>query len=480
MAHINFKPSDHFNSVEWSGNNGTQNIATGHRSGCVWIKKQSGGSGLTNWQEFSNVPLRGAEERLVLNGTQSESTSTTKLSAFTSTGFNLGSASDVNENSADYMGYSWAGGSATESKTYKVVVVSDSGNKYRFRNSADDATFAQSAVTLDLQEGGTYTFDQSDSTNNTHPLRFYTSSDKSGGEYTTGVTTNGTPGQAGAYTRITVAASAPTLYYQCSSHAGMGGQINTNVEFGSSNFDGSIQTTTMVNTTAGVSIISFNLGTSPGSGNDITLGHGLDEVPSVMVSKGIDHTSDWYLSTPNSTNNEYLRWNISNGPSNAGSGNTYNRAGSALTSKFFTVNWGNIVTGTNRKFFAYVWVQRKGFSRFGKFTGNGNADGPFVYTGFRPALFFYHSRNASKNWLLQDKVRSLPVQSGFNQNQTNFYLDSTNNNVTYGSQGYDQHANGIKLRITDSHANESGHVYDYFAFADTPFTGVGGVPGVAR
>lgn len=86
------------------------------------------------------------------------------------------------------------------------------------------------APTGTLDEGSTYLFDQSDSSNSGHPLRFSTTSDGTHGggvEYTTGVTTVGTPGNAGAYTQIVVAVGAPTLYYYCTNHSGMGGQVNT-------------------------------------------------------------------------------------------------------------------------------------------------------------------------------------------------------------------------------------------------------------
>ncbi len=111
--------------------------------------------------------------------------------------------------------------------TYTVTVATGTnsygtGNKFYIDGSV--------SPTLTLTEGQTYKFDQSDSTNSTHPLRFSTTANGThggGSEYTTGVTTNGTPGSSGAYTQITVASGAPTLYYYCTNHSGMGGTANT-------------------------------------------------------------------------------------------------------------------------------------------------------------------------------------------------------------------------------------------------------------
>ena len=145
--------------------------------------------------------------------------------------------------------------------TFTVTVVSTgSGNRY-FIDGVQQ-------LTLNLSEGFTYKFDQADSSNSGHPLRFSTTSGgthSGGSEYTTGVTTNGTPGNAGAYTQIAVAVGAPLLYYYCTNHNYMGGTANTvsasvSVSAGKGFF---------VNTTAGA--ITIELPSSAEAGDQIIL-----------------------------------------------------------------------------------------------------------------------------------------------------------------------------------------------------------------
>ena len=159
------------------------------------------------------------------------------------------------------------------------------------RNASDTANiYAIDGVpqpTLELAEGNTYYFDQSDNSNDTHGLRFSETSDGThggGSAYTTGVTVFGTPGQAGAYTQITVATDAPTLYYYCVNHSGMGGQANTPAS------DANAYSATGLTSSFGQ--ISFVGDVAPTiSGNALTSSLGDESQSSVYSFPGVSSTS---------------------------------------------------------------------------------------------------------------------------------------------------------------------------------------------
>ena len=446
-------PGDYFNTVLYTGNGGTQSITgVGFQPDYVWLKERA-----SDAVDHKNVDsVRGATKKLESNTNELEGTATTTVTSFDSDGFSLGSSGATNGSSDTYVSWNWLAGGTAPAITYVVKVVSDSGNKYRF----DD--FGTSAVTLELQEGGTYTFDQSDSSNSGHPLRFYTAADKTGGEYTTGVTTTGTPGSSGAQTVITVAASAPTLYYQCSSHAGMGGQANTNSTHGSSNFSGSIQSTVSVNTTAGFSVTSYT-----GTGSASTVGHGLSSTPELMIFKNRDRSANWVIyhhklsATPQTS---YIYFSTMGGRhSYTGFFNS-----TAPTSSVFSIGTDGDFNSSGEKMIGYCFNSVKGYSKFGSYTGNGNADGPFEHTGFKPAFIIIKQIGSDgENWWVYDNTRNTTnlVTKGLYPNANNAEVDYSGSS----QMNLDFVSNGFKLRASDGALNGSGSSYIYIAFAENPF-----------
>jgi len=442
---------DHFNTVLYSGTgNTTQNITgVGFRPDWCWIKNRN-----TAVNHYLLDSSRGLNY-LFANTINAEASSANRFNSFDSDGFQVehsgGGNGFTNGSGQTYVAWNWKAGGTTPTKTYKVVVVSDSGNKYRFRNSADSATFAQSAVTLDLQEGGTYVFDWSDSTAQGHPIRFSTTSDGThggGSEYTTGVVKDDS-----AYkTTITVASSAPTLYYYCQNHSGMGGQVNTNTTHGSTNFDGSVLSISQINESAGFSIVTYT-----GSSN-ATVGHGLSQTPDFIIVKSRTETDPWVVYTSITGKDNYLSLNTTQ--ASTSTSNYWGTGG--VTSSVFGIYSNTGYANADGDLVAYCFHSVDGFSKIGSYTGNGSTDGTFVFTGFRPAFVLLKRTNGSYHWVLMDSV-SDPT------NAIDSALLPSGTNVAGTGYTVDFLSNGFKLRLTGTAMNASSAPHIYMAFAEQPF-----------
>ena len=230
---------------------------------------------------------------------------------------------------------------------------------------------------------------------------------------------------------------------------------------------GSIDSAGTINTTAGISIIEYS-----GTGSQGTIAHGLSAKPKALWFKRLDTTGNWVNYHQSIGATKYLRFDTNAAEITAS--DEFNDT--EPTTSVFTVDTDGAVnaSGTDNHI-VYCFAEKQGFSKFGKYTGNGNADGTFVYLGFRPAMIII--KNVGEhNWNIFDNKRG-----GFNVDNDQLYPDLTNAEADGSSNTFiDFLSNGFKMRNTNSDKNGSGSAAIYMAFAEAPFVNSNGVPCNAR
>jgi len=299
----------------------------------VWVK---GRSGATDHAWYDAV--RGVQKQIESNTTTAETTETTGLTAFGSTGFTIGALAQMNTNAATYVGWQWNAGGSTVTNT-----------------------------------------------------------------------------------------------------------------------SGSISAQVRANTTAGFSVVTYT-----GTGANATVGHGLGVAPRMFIVKERSVAGDdWYVyhASLGAANTVFLN---TTSASTAGGSAAWNST--APTSTVFSLGTSVGVNQNTQTYVAYCFAAVAGYSAFGSYTGNGSADGPFIYTGFRPRFVLIKMSSAVAFWRIHDTSRNPS-----NVADLSLYPNANYADTTAVSEYWDILSNGFKLRTSDSEQNANGGTYIYMAFAENPF-----------
>jgi len=232
-----------------------------------------------------------------------------------------------------------------------------------------------------------------------------------------------------------------------------------------SNTNGSITSTVSANTTAGFSIVSYT-----STGSNATIGHGLGVAPAMIIFKRRSgDTENWvvYHQSLGNTKSVILNGTDAQATSSARFQDT------SPTSTVFSVGTSGDVNGGSSPFIAYCFAEKTGYSKFGSYVGNGNADGTFVYTGFRPAFILLKQTTSATDWMLFDTKRDT-------DNAVREFLEPNTSNAEGSNPFLDIVSNGFKFRDGNDDVNKSGNTFIYMAFAEAPLVGSNNIPATAR
>jgi hypothetical protein len=222
---------------------------------------------------------------------------------------------------------------------------------------------------------------------------------------------------------------------------------------GSSNTAGSITSTVSANTTSGFSVVTYT-----GQSGAGTVGHGLGSIPKMMIVKRRSAADTWRVYHATIGNTRFLNLNET---AAAGTASTvWNNT--TPTSSVFSIGTDSAVNGSTSTYVAYCFADVEGYSKIGSYDGNGSADGPFVFTGFRPAFVLTKRTDSTSDWQLMDDARDT-----FNVANKGLFPNISVAETT----GYNKDflSNGFKIRDSGSSLNASGGTFIYMAFAENPF-----------
>jgi len=358
MAIIN-KPSDYFNTILYTGDDGTRNIteADTFQADLVWLKRRNAIS-----SHYWVDSVRGATKSLSSNADTLEATESAGVTGFVTDGFSLGGAAGYNNTGDTFASWLWKAGTSV----------------------------------------------------------------------------SGTTGGSGT----------------------------------SKAYSGS------VNTDSGFSIIKYGGNGTAGH----TIPHHLGAAPSMVICKSITQNRGWptqHVGLTSAAYAIYLSFTGAEASNPAGGGtNTWNSTAASSTVVTLGNNANNNRVDSNDQYIMYSFAEKQGFSKFGSYTGNGNADGTFVYLGFKPAFTLFKKTNATSEWFLYDNKRL-----GYNVTEKVFEANTTSAEDSSSATYIDYLSNGFKLRGTSGNTNASGSTYIYMAFAENPFvtsTTNGSIPATAR
>ena len=224
-----------------------------------------------------------------------------------------------------------------------------------------------------------------------------------------------------------------------------------------SNSDGAITSSVSVNEEAGFSIVSYT-----GNGNSTaTIGHGLGKAPKWIITKcrSTSTQADWVVWHESLSNDKNVFLNQTNAETTPSYGHITDPSNSLIN---VSKSSGNQTNASGETYISYCWTEIPGFSKFGSYTGNGSADGPFLHLGFRPAFIMLKRYDTTNNWHIADSKR----QNSYNPVTAQIYPNLSTAEVA--QVDLDILSNGFKIRNSANFENASGGTYIYMAFAEQP------------